>query len=103
MRANVLCCPAQVLRRVDGEPQTFVPECMQQSLGGQLRKGRRLVVALHGEPLDGGLAEDVDAAADPVRHLPRLGEAGYAIILQLDHAEGRWWACDCDRRRGAGL
>ena len=58
---------------------------MDPSLASELRKGRVLVVAALGQALDGLLAEDVDAAADPVRQLGSLAESGDDIFLaQVD-------------------
>jgi hypothetical protein len=64
-------------------------------------EGGRLVVAALRQAGERLLAEDVDAAADPVREEPRLLEAGDPVVLaQLDDPEGRARMRHRDRRGG---
>ena len=75
MRRDVLLGAAEVLRRVDGQPQALVAERAQTPLGGELRERGRLVVAALGQAGERLLAEDVEAGVDPVRQRGRLAEA----------------------------
>ena len=79
-----------------------MPQRAQASLGGELREGGRLVVAALREALERLLAEDVDAAADPLVEPRRLAKAGDQVVVEVDHAERRAQRDDRDRRgRGA--
>ena len=72
-------------------------------LGGELGERRRLVVAALGKPLERLLAEDVDAAADPVRDRGRasLKPVDDVVVAEVDDAERRARPRDGDRRRRA--
>src|SRR5207248_3620050 len=100
---EVLLGETEVLRRVHRQPEALVPQRPQAALGGELGKGRRLVVAPLGEAFERLVAEDVDAAADPLVEAGRLAEAGDEIALELDHAERRAERDDGDRPRRAAL
>src|SRR5207253_1922340 len=78
---DVVLRDAEVLRRVDGDPEALVPVRAQLALGSQRRERGRLVVALLGQPLERLLAEDVDAAAHPVREPRLLLEAEHRVVL----------------------
>src|SRR5205085_6515555 len=98
MRAEVLLRAAEILRCVHGEPEPFVPEGPELALGRKLRERGRLVVAPLREASERLFAEHVDAAADPAFDRSALGEAGDAIVVELDDAERRPRLCDRDRR-----
>src|SRR5438876_6477361 len=102
IRGDLLLRAAEVLRRVDGQPEPLVPEGAEAAFGDELRERRRLVVAPLGEPLERLLAEDVDAGVDPVGNSARLPEARDDVVgAQVDQAERRRRPGDRDRRRSA--
>src|SRR5438105_2292563 len=86
---DVLRGGAQLLRRVDRQPEAFVPVREQLSVGDELRKRRRLVVAALGEAFDRLLGEDVDPAVDPVRDPTAFAESLDDVpVAEVDDAEG---------------
>src|SRR5439155_5289815 len=89
VRRQVLPCNSKVLRRVDGQPDPLVPVRVEPPFRRELREGARLVVAALREARERLLAEDVDAAADPVLEPWRLAEARHEVLLELDDAERR--------------
>ena len=78
MRVDVLGRDPQLLRRVDRQPEAVVAVARAALPSrGELREGRRLVVAAVGEALDRLVGEDVVAAVDPVRErAPPRGSRG---------------------------
>src|SRR5437588_8482118 len=92
---------AQVLRRVDRQPEPLVPVRTQRSFGGELRERARLVIAPLGEPGERLLAEDVDTAADPLVEARCLAEPGDEVAVEVDDSERRAERDDGDRCRGA--
>src|SRR5262245_16656868 len=93
---------AQVLGRVDREPDALVTKASQLALLSEVGERRRLVVALVREAGERLVAESVDAGVDPVVEEWRLAEAGdAAVVLELDDAERRADLRDHDRRAGA--
>src|SRR5215204_1567875 len=65
------------------------------------RRSSGLVIAPLGETLERLLAEDVDAAADPVLEARSLAEAGHEVVFELDDSERRAQRHDADRRCSA--
>ena len=99
---DVLVGAAELLRRVDRQPQARVAIRAERSLRGELGERGRLVVALLREPLERLVGEDVDPAVDPVRDLRDLAEARHDVVVgQVDLAELRRRLRDRDRRGGA--
>src|ERR687895_224484 len=80
MRRDELLRDAQILQRVDGEPDPAVAVRGQPALGGELGKGGALVVAALRQPGDRLLAEDVDPATGPIGKSRRLLEAGHCVL-----------------------
>ena len=79
---------AEVLRRVDRQPDAGVPVTAQLSLRGELGEGVLLVVAALGEPVDRLVVEDVDPRVDPVVEQGRLTEArDRPAAVDVDDAE----------------
>src|SRR5207248_340629 len=79
---------AEVLRRVDRQPDAGVPVTAQLSLRGELGEGALLVVSALREPVDRLVVEDVDPRVDPVFEQGRLTEAGYRpAAVDVDDAE----------------
>src|SRR5262249_35574639 len=103
VRADVLLGPAQILGRVDGEPEPVVAERSELPFRSKLGKRGRLVVAALGEARESFLPEHVDAAADPALDRPALGEAADSVAVELDDAERRLRLRDRDRRGNAGV
>src|SRR5215217_4288400 len=104
LRGHGLLRLPQILGRVHGQPEPCVAKRVDASLASELRKGRVLVVATLGQTLDGLLAEDVDAAADPVGQLGRLAESrDDVVVAEVDDPERRLERRDGDRRCRARL
>src|SRR5207249_4332025 len=104
MGGHELLGAAQVLRRVDGEPDALVPERRELALGREVRERAQLVVAPLREALERLLVEHVDARVDPVVELRRLAEAGdHVAVAEVDDAEGRPDLGDDDGRRRSTL
>src|SRR5581483_7106422 len=98
-RGNLLLGGPQLLRRVDRQPEAGVPERVQPPLCGELRKRRRLVVALLREARDRLVAQHVVAAVDPERDAAALAEpVDHVVVAELDDAELRVRLRDRDRR-----
>ena len=94
--------PLQVLRGVDGDPETLVPEAEELPLLGKVGERRLLVVAALGHPLERLLAEDVDTRVHPVRQPRRFAEAADAIsFFEVHDPELRLERRDDDRRGAA--
>src|SRR5215208_4217464 len=103
MLLDVRVRDAQLLGRVDGQPQAVVPVRAQAPLLDELGERRRLVVAPVREAAYGLRREHVDAAVDPVRDPAALAEADDDVVVaQVDDAERRLRPRDRDRRGGAG-
>src|SRR3954465_2096844 len=100
---EVLLRDTEVLGRVDRQPDPLVAQGVQPALRCQLGERRRLVVALLGQPLERLVTEDVDAATHPLVEPRRFPKAGPAVVVEVDHAEGRAQRHDGDRRRRLAL
>ncbi len=76
-----------------------MPVGTQPARGRELRKGRALVIAPLGQPLQSLLAEHVEAAAHPVGQERRLAEAGNDVAVEVDDPERGAQRADGDRGR----
>src|SRR5918996_6318798 len=74
IRVQILLGRAQVLGRVDRQPDALVAERAEATLGGELGERRPLVVAARGQAGERPLAQHVYAAARPERQPGRLPE-----------------------------
>src|SRR5919197_3157198 len=102
MCAEVVLSAAQILGRVDRQPEAAVAKGAELSFSRELRKRRRLVVAALGEALQCLGPEHVDAAAHPAVDRAAFGEAGDPFALELDDAERRLRLRVRDRAGGPG-
>src|ERR687892_1030650 len=104
IQVEVLLGRAQVLGRVDRQPDALMAERTEATLGGERGEGRALVVASLGQACERLLAQHVDAAARPERQPGRLPEARDDVLpVQIDDAELRPERNDRDRGRRACL
>src|SRR5262249_33827029 len=88
VRRHVLLGAAQVLRGIDGDPETVVPQGRKPPVGGELRERTRLVVAALRKTRHCVGAEHVAAAAHPPGDAGGLLEADDEVaVAELDDAE----------------